>query len=182
MYDLLDIKLATNNSPLMLIPPAPLTLDASALFTQIAFEILNVPGLTILPSPTASLFALGATSGLVLQCGRDSSTVSVVTDSICRDECTVTVDVGLSDCQKWFNGLLMRDEGLDRELRNAVGVQEWGEGQKARLIREVGETVWRECTGQGDLDIPMAGGQVSNRPAGDEEDEQTFDVAKKSVT
>jgi len=93
----------------------------------------------------------------------------------------VSVQVGQADCEERFEGLLMSDEGLDKELRQAAGVESWEVGAKERLIRELSEVVWRECTGD-DIEI-QAAKFASNTfvvaTSVPQEDEGTFDVAKK---
>jgi actin-related protein 9 len=151
------------------------------MYCQMAFEQLNVPGFSVLPNPLASLFALNATTGIILHIGRTTSEVSIIVDSLVRWECSTTVEIGQEDCEAWFIDLLNRDESLETELRAAVG-EGWDEATKQRLVREVAEFVWKECTGD-DIEVPPA--QVASKafvaatqpaPEGDEGD---FDVAKK---
>lgn len=176
--------MSNNISPLLLIlPPSPpsLPLPAQALYTQFAFERLNVPALSILPAPLAAIFALGATTGIILHVSRNTSEVSVIVDSVVRWECCVTVQIGQADCEEWFDRLLMADEALDKELRQAAGVDQWEERSKAKLVSELAGLVWRECTGD-DIEIPVA--KVGSNvfvlaTAMPQEDEGTFDVAKK---
>lgn len=188
MFSLLGIRLPSNTHPFLLIPPPSppsLALDVQALYCQMAFEQLNVPALSILSSPLSSLFALGATTGIVLHIGHDSSEVFVVADSVVRWQCSTTVGVGKAHCEEWFEALLMADPVVERELRHAVGLGDtlaWDLGRKEKLIRELAETVWRDCTGD-DLEIPPtpAGSKALAvaKAAPEKEDEEAFDVAKK---
>lgn len=181
---LLDIRLVSNTCPLLFIPPSSpptLPLPDQAMYTQIAFETLNVPAFSILPSPLAAIFALGATTGIILNVSDQTSEISLIVDGTIRWEAVVSVNVGMRDCEQRFEGLLFGDEGLDRELRNAAGVESWGSGQKEMLVHEVAETVWRECTGV-DVEVPPAtsGGKGFVVAAtATEQDEGGFDVAKK---
>lgn len=149
IFSLLNINVTSNTSPMLLIPPAEpatLPLPDQALYTQLAFENLNVPGFSIVPLPLASLFALNATTGLVVHVGRTSSSVFIVTDSIVRWECSVTVDVGMTDCEEWFRGRLAQDSALEKALKAAVGEAEpWTEALKAKLVAEVADATWRVC-------------------------------------
>jgi len=181
---LLNIRISTNTSPLLLVlPPSPpsLSLPTQALYTQLAFERLNVPAFSILPSPLAAIFALGTTTGIVLHVTRETSEVSIIVDSVVRWDCCVTVQVGHGDCLSWFEGLLLADAGLDRELKQVAGVETWEEGRKERLVKELVEVVWRECTGD-DTEIPNAKTGSNTLVVANsvpQEDEGTFDVAKK---
>jgi actin-related protein 9 len=181
---LLGLKVASNTSPLLLIPPPSppsLPLPHQALWAQIAFEDLHVPAFSIIPAPLASLFAVGATTGIVLHIGRDRSEVSVVTDSIIRWECSTTVEVGYGDCEVWFEDLLMRDADLDKNLQmNLGGDGTWEAGQKERMIKEVAKVIWTECTGD-DLEIPPAeaGSKAIAAVTAQAQEDESFDVAKK---
>ncbi|OCF30710.1 RNA polymerase II transcription factor [Kwoniella heveanensis CBS 569] len=184
LLNLVGIKIPTNASSLLLVPPpSPPTfpLSTQALYTQLAFESLNTPLFSILPSPLASIYALGATSGLILHVGWEESYVFVVTDSVVRWECSTTIQVGEKHCQEFLERLLLEDELLDAELKAATEKSELSEEEKRKLIREVSEVLWRECTGD-DVEVPLKGGKkkgaISSEP--DKEDE-SFDVAKKLV-
>jgi len=181
---LLGLKVGSNTSPLLLIPPPSppsLPLPHQALWAQLAFEDLHVPAFTILPAPLASLFALGATTGIVLHIGRDRSEVSIVTDSIIRWECSTTVEVGYGDCEVWFEDLLMKDADLDKNLQmNLGGDGTWEAGQKEKMVKEVAKVIWTECTGD-DLEIPPAeaGSKAIAAVTAQAQEDDSFDVAKK---
>jgi len=181
---LLGLKVGSNTSPLLLIPPPSppsLPLPNQAFWAQLAFEELHVPAFTVLPAPLASLFALGATTGIVLHIGRDRSEVSIVTDSIIRWECSTTVEVGCGDCETWFEDLLMKDTDLDKNLQmNLGGDGTWEAGQKEKMIKEVAKVIWTECTGD-DLEIPPAeaGSKAIAAVTAQAQEDDSFDVAKK---
>jgi len=183
MYSLLGIKPTNNTYPLLLIPPAApatLPLDDQALYCQMAFESLNVPQLSMLPTPLATLFGLNSTTGVVLHIGRTTSEAIVVTDSIVRWETATSIELGEADCEVWLEGLLLKDEALDKELKAAAEVESWAPGQKEKLVKEIREFIFAECTGE-DIEVPEAKtGQksvvvVASKP----QEEETFDVAKK---
>jgi actin-related protein 9 len=183
----LQIKLSTNTYPLLLLPPPSppaLSLPTQEAYTQLAFEQLNVPAFSILPAPLAALFALGATTGILLNLGRDRSEITVIIDSVVRYECSTTVMVGQADCESAFERLLMGDEALDKELKIESGLEAgsaWDQGQKEKLVKEICEVIWRECTGE-DIEIPAATvaskAFIAAATQPDQEDD-TFDVAKK---
>ena len=185
LYSLLGITINSNTSPLLLLPPPTiLSLDEQALYTQIAFETLNVPAFSILPIPLASLYALNAVTGLVLHIGRSESRVFVVVDSMVRWECTATAPIGTDDCEPYLEELAMRDQALEAQLKTlaAEAGQEWSEANKRKWVGEVVDFVWRECTSD-DIEVLAAGGAktVVHQPVGEDGDD-TFDVAKKCVS
>ncbi|KAK8864654.1 hypothetical protein IAR55_001904 [Kwoniella newhampshirensis] len=185
-YSLLGLKLANNSSPLLFIPPPTpptLPLSTQALYTQLAFEGLNVPIFSILPSPLASLFALGATTGIIIHIGRHESSISVVTESVVRWECSTTAPVGEAVCEDWFERLLLQDEALAKELKTATGKDALEDEEKRKLVKEIASVVWNECTGD-DIEVPAAkvgSGAVVISTLGAEKEDDAFDVAKKLV-
>ncbi|WVF71159.1 hypothetical protein IAT40_005957 [Kwoniella sp. CBS 6097] len=184
LLNLAGIQIPTNSSPLLLVPPpSPPTfpLSTQALYTQLAFESLNTPILSVLPSPLASIYALGATSGLILHVGWEESYVFVVTDSVVRWECSTTVQVGEKDCQEFLERLLLDDEFLYGELKAASEKAELSSEEKKKLVKEVSEVLWRECTGD-DVEVPLKGGKKKGAIASEpDKEDESFDVAKKLV-
>jgi actin-related protein 9 len=183
VLSLLGIKVASNTSPLLLIPPPSppsLPLPNQALWAQLAFEELNVPALSILPASLAGLYALGATTGIILHIGRDRSEITVVTDSIIRWECSTTVQVGYADCEVFLEDLLTKDADLDKNLQvNMGGDGTWEAGQKEKMIKEISNIIWTECTGD-DLEVPPAeAGQRAIAAVAAQQEDDSFDVAKK---
>jgi len=184
VLSLLGLNVKANTSPLLLVPPPSppsFPLPHQAAWAQLAFEDLSVPALSILPASLASLYAVGATTGIVLHVGRDRSEIAVVTDSVIRWECSTTVDVGYGDCEAWFEDLLMKDPDLDKNLQmNMGGDGSWEVGQKEKLIKEVANFIWTECTGD-DLEVPPAedGSKAIAAVTAQAQEDDSFDVAKK---
>lgn len=184
MYSLLGIKPVNNMHPLLFVPPASsvtLPLSEQELYTQMVFENLNAPQLAIFPCPLVSLLGLNSTTGVVLHIGRSTSTVAVVVDSVVRWECTTSVELGELDCEMWLEKLLLEDAQLEKELKSVTGAESWAPGQKEKIVREIREFIFAECTGD-DIEVPLPKGaeqkvlEVAGKP--DKEDEG-FDVAKK---
>lgn len=183
MYSLLNIKPNSNTYPLLLVPPAaPATLPLSEqeLYCQMAFENLNVPQLSMLPSPLAALFGLNASTGVVLHIGRNSSEAIVVTDYVVRWETATSVNIGEADCESHLEKLLLKDEALDKELKAAAEVDSWSAGQKEKLVKEIREFIFAECTGD-DIEVPQAktGAKSVVVDVVKPQEEEAFDVAKK---
>lgn len=184
MYAHFNIKPSNNTHPLFLVPPASsptLPLSEQELYTQMVFENLNAPQLALFPNAIVSLLGLNTTTGIVLHIGRSTSTVAVVVDSIVRWECATVVNIGELDCEAHLEKLLLGDERLDKELKKAADVESFVPGQKEKLVREIREFIFAECTGD-DIEVPLPKGvrQKVVEVAGkaDKEDEG-FDVAKK---
>ncbi|GMK55218.1 hypothetical protein CspeluHIS016_0202740 [Cutaneotrichosporon spelunceum] len=184
MYAMLNIKPSNNTHPLLLVPPASsptLPLPEQELYTQMVFENLNAPQLALFPNSIISLLGLNATTGIVLHIGRSTSTVAVVFDSIVRWECATSVDIGELDCEAHLEGLLLADERLDKELKNAAGVESFAPRQKEKYVREIREFIFAECTGD-DIEVPLPKGarQKTVEMAGKaDKEEEGFDIAKK---
>ncbi|OXG80619.1 RNA polymerase II transcription factor [Cryptococcus neoformans A2-102-5] len=182
---LLGINIQTNSSPLLLIPPPSpptFTLSTQALYTQFAFESLNTPMFSILPAPLSGLYALGATTGIMIYIGHEESSAFVITDSIVRWECSTSVQIGQADCESHFEQLLLEDDLLDQELKTATGNESLGQEEKRKLVKEVANFVWTECTGD-DIEVPAlnAKAAIVIGAAQTSGEEDTFDVAKKLV-
>lgn len=183
MYALLNVQPSNNTAPLLLIPPAAppsFPLPDQALYCQMVFENLNAPQLCLLPSPLAALWALNAVTGAALHIGRNTSEVSIVVDSVVRYECVKSVNLGQADCEAHLDALLMADDILNTELLSAAGVDNWTDGQKEKLVKEIRQFIFAECTGD-DIEVPVAkgGAKAVVIIAAQPEEEDAFDVAKK---
>ena len=179
---LLGASAPAKGSSVVLLPPASTTnpVTTQALWAQMAFEKLSLPAFALLNASLAALFALGSTSGVVLHIGATSSTASVIIDSIQRTECSAVADVGKVHCEEHLVNLLLSDTALDKELRTAAGKgdEPWGEKEKERYVRELGEVIWTECTGE-DIEVIPASGSSASVAATQVEEDNSFDVAKK---
>lgn len=76
----------------------------------------------------------------------------------------------------------MKDTDLDKNLQmNLGGDGTWEAGQKEKLVKEVAQVIWTECTGE-DLEVPGAEAGSKALAAVNvsaQEDDSSFDVAKK---
>jgi actin-related protein 9 len=91
------------------------------------------------------------------------------------------VEVGYGDCEVWFEDLLMKDADLDKNLQmNMGGDGSWEAGQKEKLIKEVANFIWTECTGD-DLEVSPAedGSKAIAAVTAQAQEDDSFDVAKK---
>lgn len=76
--------------------------------------------------------------------------------------------------------LLDGDEKLDDQLLKAAETETWSPGQKERIIAEIREFIFAECTGE-DIEIPLnkAAPKAIVVASAPEKEEEEFDVAKK---
>lgn len=135
---------------------------------------------SILPAPLSGLYALGATTGIMIYIGHEESTAFLITDSIVRWECSTSVQIGQADCESHFEQLLLEDDLLDQELKTATGNESLDQEEKRKLVKEVANFVWTECTGD-DIEVPAlnAKAAIVIGAAQTSGEEDTFDVAKK---
>lgn len=183
LYSLVGLKPSNNTHPLLLIPPGSAStfpLSEQALYCQMAFENLNIPQLSMMPAPLMALFGMNATTGVVLHIGRYKSSAIVVTDSIVRWECSTSVDIGEVDCELALEKLLLADDSLDKQLLKAAETESWAPGQKEKLVKEIREFIFAECTGD-DIEVPLAKSAPKTivMASAPEKEEDEFDVAKK---
>lgn len=179
----LGTTISSNSSPLLLIPTPSSSLPNStqALYSQMAFERLNVPAFALLPSSLAALFALGQTTGIIVHIGYERTFISIIIDSVLREECSAVVEVGKKHCEEHFVKLLLADAGLDKELRSVLekGDAAWQAGEKEKYVQEVADFVWKECMDGDDIEVVGATGAKVALPGKEVEDDSSFDVAKK---
>ena len=194
----------TPPTSLILVPPPSQSNPISTLelYTQLAFESLGIAYLSILPAALAASYALNTTSGVVVHLGKHASHVSVVVDSIVRNEWSTVAPVGLAHCEAYTRRLLGEDKAVERELALAAGkVQDgeagagedavdgpgadgikWEAGEKDKLLDELNEAFWRGVfSGDVEVDVLTASGQKVVIQGKEEDDEGAFDVAKRYV-
>ncbi|KAI8319239.1 actin-like ATPase domain-containing protein [Martensiomyces pterosporus] len=83
----LGIRIIDNNSPILFsVPPLWPKTDLESL-TQIAFEHLNAPSILITEQPLMAAFGNGAVTGVVIDIGNTSTTVSAIIDSCLQTSC-----------------------------------------------------------------------------------------------
>lgn len=190
----------TPPTSLILVPPPSASNPISALemYTQLAFETLGVAYMSVLPAALAASYALNTTSGVIVHLGKHASHISVIVDSIPRNEWSTVAPVGLAHCEAYTRGLLGDDKAVERELALAAGKiaaddgagaeangtssVQWAEGEKDRLLDELNEAFWRGVlSGEVDVDVLTASGQKVVIQGKEEDDEGAFDVAKRYV-
>ncbi|KAJ9115014.1 hypothetical protein QFC22_005342 [Naganishia vaughanmartiniae] len=168
-----------NTTSLILVPPPTRSfVNANAVlanYTQIAFEALNCATFSIMPWPVASLFGVGAMTGMVVHIGTHSTEIGVVIESTVRTDVGGCVDVGKEDCIAHLAELLSKDEEIHKQIT--------GNASSTKV-----DAIFRElaCGILNDEDrskimIPLASGQkaaVIGDDGEQEEEEGVLNVAK----
>lgn len=97
------IDVARNTLPLLLIENSNWSVKTLESIIQELFEKANIPGLFLLPSALACLYACSYTTGLVVDIGYKTSFVTPVIDNQVLFSCRVKIDVGAADVDTLFN-------------------------------------------------------------------------------
>jgi len=197
----------TPPTSLILVPPPSQSNPISTLelYTQLSFESLGIAYLSILPAALAASYALNTTSGVIVHLGKHASHISVVVDSIVRNEWSTVAQVGLADCEAHTRRLLAEDKAVEKELalvagktgeagadaptsepgatataQNGADSVKWNEGEKEKLLDELNDAFWKGVlSGEVEVDVLTATGQKVVIQGKEEDDEGTFDVAKR---
>jgi actin-related protein 9 len=91
---------ASNDSPLLLTHPPTLSLAQQQRLAQTLFERLNFPAVQLVARPVASLFAMNAVSGIVVDIGLERTTISPVIDTACHLPGVIEVPLGAEDLER----------------------------------------------------------------------------------
>ncbi|KNC48215.1 actin [Thecamonas trahens ATCC 50062] len=92
MYN--DLRVAPEERPLLLAAPTALDMRALTKMAQIAFETFGVPALWMIQSATLGVVAAGSVTGLAVEFGARSVTVTPVFDGYAISAATVMVPIG----------------------------------------------------------------------------------------
>lgn len=91
---------ASNDSPLLLTHPPTLSSGQMHALAQTTFERLNFPAVQLIARPVASLFAMGAVTGVVVDVGLERTTVTPVVDTVVHQPGVVEVALGAADLER----------------------------------------------------------------------------------
>ncbi|KAJ9104533.1 hypothetical protein QFC21_002029 [Naganishia friedmannii] len=168
-----------NTTSLILVPPPTRSFVNSnvvlAHYTEIAFEALNCSTFSIMPWPVASLFGVGAMTGMVVHIGTYSTEIGVVVESTVRTDVGGCVNVGKEDCIAYLAELLSKDEDIRRQITensNSITVES--------IFRELACGILDD-EDRSKIMIPLASGQkavVIGDDGEQEEEEGVLNVAK----
>lgn len=70
------------------------------------FETFNIPGFFQAIHPLLSLYALGKTSGLVVDSGEDMTSVVTIQDGNILPKSNIITNIGGNDCSNYFQRLV----------------------------------------------------------------------------
>ncbi|KAJ1566660.1 hypothetical protein HK405_008929, partial [Cladochytrium tenue] len=103
----LGVRRRRNATPVLVaVPPTWGVPDVERL-VQLMFETMNVPGLYIADVPLMAAFGCGVLSGLVIDFGHESITVSPIIDCVLQRHAVRTVPVGGATVRRYLRQLLL---------------------------------------------------------------------------
>jgi actin-related protein 9 len=172
-----------NTTSLILVPPPTrLFVNSNAVlanYTQIAFEALNCSTFSIMPWPVASLFGVGAMTGMVVHIGTYSTEIGVVVESTVRTDVGGCVNVGKDDCIAHLAELLSKDQEVRKQITENASSSTTVEA----IFRELATGILDD-EDRSKIMIPLASGQKAAVVGDDgeqEEEEGVLNVAKMLV-
>lgn len=86
--------------------PPTLSLAQQQQLAQTLFERLNFPAVQLVARPVASLFAMNAVSGIVVDIGLERTLVSPVIDTACHLPGVIEIPLGAEDLERHLVGIL----------------------------------------------------------------------------
>ncbi|KAJ3248418.1 general RNA polymerase II transcription factor [Chytriomyces hyalinus] len=114
----LGIRRASNESAAIVVVPLSWSTVHVERLVQIMFETINVPGLFVLDSPLAALYAAGLVTGLVVDVGHETTDIAAVLDSaVCRQS-SQTIPIGGKHILAYLKSLLKADPVFMASLGN----------------------------------------------------------------
>ncbi|KZP01640.1 hypothetical protein CALVIDRAFT_532414 [Calocera viscosa TUFC12733] len=166
------VRRKVNESPVCLSFTSGLSYDTYERVAQLFFERFNVPALCLVERPLAQLFAVNATTGVVVEIGREETTSTPVLDTIVQHSAVFRTPVGSRDCEVWLAHLLSSSQSITQTLSPP----------EAPLSPE---TLWeqllklvQQLVRDGHVRAPIEGDAGEH---GEEEDEGLTDVAAALV-
>nr|KAJ3423201.1 general RNA polymerase II transcription factor [Polyrhizophydium stewartii] len=121
---------STNSRPVLLNVPATWSRGDQERATQVLFEYINAPGVFLLDQALASLYGVGVTSGLVVDVGHSTTTISPVFDNVVLHGSVVTLPVGGRDVEEYMVKLMCADSAFSQAYGHLIG------SELARAIME----------------------------------------------
>lgn len=116
LTQMLHISRSRNALPIVFLIPPTWTKYETEYLTQIAFEGLNASGLYIIESPLATSFAYGSASGLVVDIGHSTTTLTPVIDNQVLSFMVRQFPIGGRDVEEYLYKLLQ--DGEDKDFLN----------------------------------------------------------------
>ncbi|UZJ55240.1 hypothetical protein CBS101457_004560 [Exobasidium rhododendri] len=186
LFQLLGIRTARNDSPILISLPPTLTRGTLALTTESIFDVFNAPGLCIAEEPQVSAYAAGVLTATVVDIGWEHCTVSPVTEQNGIVNHAVTrSDVGLRHVAIYLAYLLSKDESVvqalitlnaRRNARESVGGESSSDELSIRLFELAVHLI-----DQGKVKATLQGEGYASQIAREDEEEEEFDIAAALV-
>lgn len=141
----------SNDSPLILTHPANLTASQLQNLALLTFERLNFPAVQILARPVAALYAMNAVSGVVVDVGLESTTITPVVDTVPHVPGVIEVQLGAVDCERYLVAVLRSQPALIAQLEGPRAEDLTVPPEVAALAQDttsklgrLATTLWRE--------------------------------------
>ncbi|KAJ3208458.1 hypothetical protein HDU82_002462 [Entophlyctis luteolus] len=115
----LGIRRASNDFPFLAALPVSWPPSDVERFVQIAFEILNVPGLLVMDAPLLALYACGLVTGIVVDIGYATTSITPIVDSVVSRGSAVTVPIGGKTVSTYLKMLLESNPAFMQSLKSA---------------------------------------------------------------
>lgn len=103
IYDTINPTIGT---PVLLVHPPSFTQDDKERVTQFFFEKLKVPGLSLLDSSIAAMWAYGAQTAAVIDVGHEKTDITPIVDFMIQERSKATIMIGGEDMTKHLASLL----------------------------------------------------------------------------
>lgn len=135
-----------------------------------------------MPWPVASLFGVGAVTGMVVHVGTYATEIAVVIESTVRTDLAGCVDVGREDCVRHLSELLSKEDTLQTQIAGRLAERN-STLPAGSVFRELAEAIFDD-EDRGKLVVPLAtGGKVAviGEDGEPEEEEGVLNVAKMCV-
>ncbi|KAJ2823049.1 hypothetical protein FBU31_004407 [Coemansia sp. 'formosensis'] len=114
----LGVRISSNISPILFsVPPLWPKTDLESL-TQIAFEDLNAPSILIVEQPLLAMYGNNAATGLVVDFGHTTTTVTAILDSSIQWSCIAQSEIAGAAVTERLHQLLKEDAELCAEFGN----------------------------------------------------------------
>ncbi|KZT53406.1 actin-like ATPase domain-containing protein [Calocera cornea HHB12733] len=166
------VRRKVNESPVCLSFTSGLSYDTYERLAQLFFERFNVPALCLVERPLAQLFAVNATTGVVVEIGREETTSTPVLDTIVQHAAVFRTRVGARDCEVYLAHLLSSSQSITQTLSPPEAPLS-AEALWEQLLKLV-----QQLVREGHVRAPVEG-EAAER--GEEEDEGLTDVAAALV-
>lgn len=186
LLQLLGVRTARNDSPIMLTLPPTLTRDTLSNATRNMFDNFNTPNLCIAEEAQVSAYAAGVLTATVVDIGWEHCTISpVLEQSGVVSHAVTRSDVGIRHVAIYLAHLLSKDESIVQTLitldarRSARGEARVDNSKDLLAVRLFELAI--QLISQGKVQTTLQGEGYASKVAREDEEEAEFDIAAALV-